>query len=69
MWGKIELEQEAGMDKQEFCKYVEGCIVSLYPDAQDVPTGRLRHPKQFFLCKPDKFFSRSPNERKVFNTV
>ena len=32
---------KAGMDVVEFCKYVEECIVSLYPDAKDVAGKRV----------------------------
>ena len=31
---------KAGMDVEEFCKYVEECIVPLYPDADDKPSKR-----------------------------
>ena len=32
---------KAGMDVVEFCKYVENCIVPLYPDAEDVAGKRV----------------------------
>ena len=32
---------KAGMDVEEFCKYVEDCIVPLYPDARDEPGKRV----------------------------
>ena len=32
---------KAGMDEEEFCKYVEECIVPLYPDAEDKPGKRV----------------------------
>ena len=32
---------KAGMDVEEFCKYVEDCIVPLYPDAADKPGKRV----------------------------
>ena len=32
---------KAGMDVEEFCKYVEDCIVPLYPNAEDKPDKRV----------------------------
>ena len=32
---------KAGMDVEKFCKYVEDCIVPLYPDAADKPGKRV----------------------------
>ena len=32
---------KAGMGVEEFCKYVEDCIVPLYPDAEDKPGKRV----------------------------
>ena len=32
---------KTGMDVEEFCKYVEDCIVPLYPNAEDKPDKRV----------------------------